>query len=461
MTLGGDHRYPALRRLAGTRISGRWARIACAVALMFAASGATAAATAPRVDAAARTVRVGVYQNQPKIFVDESGHASGIFIDLIEAIGAEEGWTIVYVPCAWDDCLASLRAGGIDLMPDVAHSSDRDVEFDFHHTPVLDSWSQIYSDPRLNVRDFSDLAGKRVAVLKGSIQQAEFEKYMRGFGFNVTIVPTTSLEDAFALTAHGSADAAIANRYFGDYYYRQYGLNKTPIVFQPSTLFYATAQGKNADLLEAIDRDLNSWLQEPSSPYYTALSRWTGAAPAPAATSVPLYFYLAIAAIGALLAASVAGLFFLRRQVRARTRRLQQANQALVESERKYRELVELANIIILRWTKDGRIAFVNEFGLKFFGYAADELVGRPIMETIVPASSAEGMDMAQLMVRIAADPAAFEQNVNENMRRDGERVWVAWSNRVVWDANDQITEILSVGTTSRRRREPRTPSAI
>ena len=58
---------------------------------------------------------------------------------------------------------------------------------------------------------------------------------------------------------------------------------------------------------------------------------------------------------------------------------------ALHESERKYRELVEHANSIILRWTHEGRISFLNEFGLRFFGYSAEEIIGRHVVGTIVP----------------------------------------------------------------------------
>jgi signal transduction histidine kinase len=59
-------------------------------------------------------------------------------------------------------------------------------------------------------------------------------------------------------------------------------------------------------------------------------------------------------------------------------------------------------------------------------------------------------------MDQICADPVAFEQNVNENMRRNGERVWIAWTNKIVRDAHGQVTEILSVGTdiTERKRAE-------
>ena len=119
----------------------------------------------------------------------------------------------------------------------------------------------------------------------------------------------------------------------------------------------------------------------------------------------------------------------------------------LAESERKYRELVEHANSIILRWTHDGRITFLNEFGQRFFGYSAEEIIGRHVIGTIVPTTDNEGLDLRQLMDRICADPVAFEQNVNENMRRNGERVWIAWTNRIVQDAHGQVAEIFSVGT--------------
>lgn len=133
---------------------------------------------------------------------------------------------------------------------------------------------------------------------------------------------------------------------------------------------------------------------------------------------------------------------------------LDAALRALRENERKYRELVEHANSIILRWARDGRIIFMNEFGLRFFDYSADELVGRHVMGTIVPDTDTSGRDMAELMEEILADPVAFEQSTNENMRRNGERVWIAWTNRLVLDADGCVSEILSVGTdvTEKRR---------
>ena len=132
------------------------------------------------------------------------------------------------------------------------------------------------------------------------------------------------------------------------------------------------------------------------------------------------------------------------------------AEEAQRESDRKYRELVENANSIILRWTPDGRINFLNEFGQRFFGYSEEEIRDRHLVGTIVPPSERSGRDLKPLMDDISRDPAAFEQNINENARRNGERVWIAWTNKAVLDERGQVKEILSIGSdiTARKKAE-------
>ncbi len=132
----------------------------------------------------------------------------------------------------------------------------------------------------------------------------------------------------------------------------------------------------------------------------------------------------------------------------------QRAEKARRESEQKYRELVMLANSIILRWSRDGRITFLNEYGQRFFGYTEAEICGRHVVGTIVPASESSGRNLPSLMDEICANPAAFEQNVNENMRRNGEHVWIAWTNRVVRDERGQVAEILSIGVDITARKQ-------
>jgi diguanylate cyclase (GGDEF)-like protein len=52
--------------------------------------------------------------------------------------------------------------------------------------------------------------------------------------------------------------------------------------------------------------------------------------------------------------------------------------------------------------------------------------------------------------------PDRYLSNENENMRRDGERVWITWRNTPIVDAEGRLVEILSTGidTTDRKRAE-------
>jgi PAS domain S-box-containing protein len=118
----------------------------------------------------------------------------------------------------------------------------------------------------------------------------------------------------------------------------------------------------------------------------------------------------------------------------------------LTESEKKYRDLVEGANSVILRWTKDGCITFINRFAQKFFGYSEEEILGKNIIGTIVPGVESTGRNLASLMGSLIKDPKAYAVNENENIKKNGERVWIAWTNTPILDQEDQIIEVLSVG---------------
>jgi PAS domain S-box-containing protein len=133
-----------------------------------------------------------------------------------------------------------------------------------------------------------------------------------------------------------------------------------------------------------------------------------------------------------------------------------QADRALLESEQKYRELVENANILIVRLNPQGVITFINEFGLKFFGYSEEELLGQHVVGTIVPTVTDDGTDLRAIVQELVLDPEQFEHRSNENMCRNGKRVWVAWTNKAIYDAQGRVQEIYSIGLdiTERRRAE-------
>jgi len=126
----------------------------------------------------------------------------------------------------------------------------------------------------------------------------------------------------------------------------------------------------------------------------------------------------------------------------------------LKESEERYRELVQNANSIILRRDPQGIITFFNEFAQSFFGYTEDEILGKNVVGTIVPETETTGRNLVAMIQDIVLHPERYSANENENMRRNGERVWVAWTNKAIRDKDGNIVEILCIGNniTEQRR---------
>ena len=103
-----------------------------------------------------------------------------------------------------------------------------------------------------------------------------------------------------------------------------------------------------------------------------------------------------------------------------------QIEAALKKSEAKYRHLIENAASIILRLDTMGRITFVNDFALRYFGYTEEQIVGAPIIGTILPDTKSMGHVLDALIANLLRDPAHFVTNENEHTRGNGERSWVA-----------------------------------
>ncbi|MEG4217048.1 PAS domain S-box protein [Microcoleus sp. Pol14C6] len=119
----------------------------------------------------------------------------------------------------------------------------------------------------------------------------------------------------------------------------------------------------------------------------------------------------------------------------------------LRSSEVKYRQLVENSNSMIVQLDSEGKITFFNEFAETFFGYSEAEIIGKSAIGTIIPKTNLFESDLATKIRDCLAQPQKYFQNENENIRSNGERVWIAWTNKPLLDAKGNVAGLLCIGT--------------
>ncbi len=118
----------------------------------------------------------------------------------------------------------------------------------------------------------------------------------------------------------------------------------------------------------------------------------------------------------------------------------------LEQSESKYRELVETANSIILRMDANGKITFFNEFGQRFLGYSESELLGKNAAGIIYSDADYNQHSFNKIIVTMGKDPETPLVSENESLRRNGEKVWIAWAYKPIFDDTGKFREILCIG---------------
>jgi PAS domain S-box-containing protein len=123
---------------------------------------------------------------------------------------------------------------------------------------------------------------------------------------------------------------------------------------------------------------------------------------------------------------------------------------------KKTAEELEGVSSVILRWDTDGRILFMNDFGLELFGFTAEELIGQPLAGSIVPGSEVVDRNIRRMIDEIATDPAKYEIDETENQCKNGDWIWMAWRNTPILADDGSLREILTIGIdiTERKRTE-------
>ncbi len=114
----------------------------------------------------------------------------------------------------------------------------------------------------------------------------------------------------------------------------------------------------------------------------------------------------------------------------------------------------ESAKSIIISVNTQNEMTYMNDYAEEFFGYSKEELLGKDIFDTIYTKKNSKESGQENVIAQILAHPKMYVETEIEVKRKNGIKAWVSWTNRVMYDADGQPSEIRSVGFDITKRKQ-------
>jgi signal transduction histidine kinase len=197
----------------------------------------------------------GDFDYPPFSYIDKTGKASGLDIDILNAISEDTGIAFEYELSEWDSALTYIQTGKTDIITGIIFSEEREAILDFTN-PLHTEYYSIFIRKNLQLKEISDLYNYKLMVLKEDIS---IDKFLIPMGLYHNYIVAKSLPEAIAGIEWGRADFVIAPHSLGmneisKNNYKNVQVKGPPII--PSIYCMAVKKG-NTHLLAILNKSIS------------------------------------------------------------------------------------------------------------------------------------------------------------------------------------------------------------
>lgn len=157
-------------------------------------------------------VRIGWYEDSYNI-TGKKGQRSGYGYEYQQSVAAYTGWKYQYVKAGWSDLVKLIEKGKLDIMSGVSYTKERSDKMLFSELPMGKEKYYLYADLKhtnISASDTKTLDGKRVGLLKGSIQATQFYEWEKKHDLHLKHIYVTSFENAKKKVADRKLDCLVS-----------------------------------------------------------------------------------------------------------------------------------------------------------------------------------------------------------------------------------------------------------
>ena len=126
-----------------------------------------------------KIIRVAYREDADFINKSSSGVYKGYGVEYLNKISQYTGWRYEYINESWENQLADLKSGKVDLICNAQKTEAREKDYDFSCMPVGTEQAVLYTSEDngdIYFQDYEHMNGKKVGLLRDSYQNEEFEQ---------------------------------------------------------------------------------------------------------------------------------------------------------------------------------------------------------------------------------------------------------------------------------------------
>ncbi len=308
-----------------------------------------------------KTLKVGIYDNPPKIFINKNNEPDGIFIDVLKSVAEREHFELEFIHDKWSRLIKMLERDEIDVLPDMIYSLERDSLFNLS-VPLLSTSLQIFTTKQTPINDIYDLRRKRIGVINSSRQKEVIVERNKTEHINCEILSYGDFYELSNAIHSNEIDVIVAYRFF---YFSELcdpSIQPTGVVLDLSEIHYGLSKNLDSEIRIKINKGIIALKNDIDSEFYQSLNQWY----TKSKTNIPV---IVIWGVGVILVCLLIVLIFvvvLRQQVNQKTQTLKARNKELMITKERAEESDKLKTVFLqnvsheIRTPLNGILGFIE-----------------------------------------------------------------------------------------------------
>lgn len=156
-------------------------------------------------------IKIGIYEDEPYISIDDKGNISGYYYDLINLLKKKYNFQPEYVICNLSDALKMLEAGNIDIIFGLAMTDNRKEKFLFNKYRICVENNALITKLDIDFENLDEINGLKLGLLQDNSNSEFILNFFESKKINLIPVYASNFDELKKLLDNNEIDIMLSS----------------------------------------------------------------------------------------------------------------------------------------------------------------------------------------------------------------------------------------------------------